>query len=238
MLIRHKGRALLGLLLGVSFFVVLALLFTPLFGGQDGLVSADGLFNRLAKGSSYAVPQLSASVRKVEGQDVAVSVKMGSAEQAATALKVFSKAAAETTADGAVLNVKGDLAKLLGAALRDSDAMYFNKADELRATYGMDGRAVLLSWYTALSGTAAELLKGNRRSIAQSKIVQSVATKGVEPAYNFYGIQPESVSRRAGPLTFLLTFYLGYTLWWGFAIYFLFDGCGLAMTKARVKREV
>jgi hypothetical protein len=36
----------------------------------------------------------------------------------------------------------------------------------------------------------------------------------------------------------LLVFYLVYTLWWGFAIFYLFDGVGLSMKKARVKQEV
>ena len=218
--------------------MVLALIFAPLFGGTNALKYSDALFNMLAKGSSYLVPQLSASVKRAQGQDVAVSVDMGSAAQAAAALKVLSKAAPDTTAEGTALNIRGDLAILLGAALADSKAMYFDRAGALRAEYGMDGNAVMLTWYGALNGAAKELQKGNRKSIAQSKLIQAVVTKGIEPAYNFSGIRPESVSRNVGPVTFLLAFYLLYTLWWGFAIYFLFEGFGLAMTKARVKREI
>jgi hypothetical protein len=33
-------------------------------------------------------------------------------------------------------------------------------------------------------------------------------------------------------------FYVVYTLWWGFAIFFIFEGIGLSMTKAKVKKEV
>jgi len=27
-------------------------------------------------------------------------------------------------------------------------------------------------------------------------------------------------------------------MWWGFAIYYMFNGIGLSMTKAKVKKEV
>jgi hypothetical protein len=102
----------------------------------------------------------------------------------------------------------------------------------------MDGTAVMLTWDSALNALAGELQKGNPRSIAQSKLIATVVAQGIDPAYNFYGIRPEAVSHRSGTLTFLLVYYVVYTVWWGFAIYFLFDGFGLAMTKARVRREI
>jgi hypothetical protein len=61
--------------------------------------------------------------------------------------------------------------------------------------------------------------------------------KGVEVGYNFYGIEPKKASSKAGILSFALIFYVIYTLWWGYAILYLFHGLGLEM-KARVKREV
>ncbi|HXH48803.1 MAG TPA: hypothetical protein VNM47_05475 [Terriglobia bacterium] len=238
MLIIHKGKALAGLLLGVSFFVVLALIFAPVFKGYSGLELSDRLFNRLAKGSSYFVPELSSQLAEFDGQEVTVSVKMGSAERSAQAKRILSKAAPGTAAEGAVLMVKGNLGKLLGDALQDCKAMYLNHGDELKEKYGMDARESILIWHDVLNGTASVLQRGEDRNIAQSKMILAVVTKGLEPAYNFYGIEPESVSHRAGITAFLLIFYLAYTLWWGFGIYFLFEGCGLAMTKARIKREI
>jgi len=238
MLIRNKPRAVLGLLLGTSFFFVLALIFAPILKGESGLELSDQLFNRLAKGSSNFIPSLTSRLKGFEDQEVNVTVEMASTEQAAQARMILSKAVPDTVTQGAALNVKGNLAVLLGAALQDCKAMYLNNADELRDRYGMDGREVMLVWYSALNGTAKELQKGNSRDIAQSKMTLAVVTEGIEPAYNFYGIQPESINHRAGITTFLLVFYLVYTIWWGFGIYFLFEGCGFAMTKARVKREV
>jgi hypothetical protein len=238
MLIRHKRKAVLGLFLGISFFFVLALIFAPILKGGSGVELSDQLFNRLAKGSSNFIPSLASRLKGFENQEVSVSVEMANAEQAARASVILSKAAPDTTAQGAVVKVHGNLAVLLGAALQDCNAMYLNNADELRDRYGMDGKEVMVVWHNTLNRTAKELQKGNSRDIAQSKMILAVITEGIEPAYNFYGIQPESINHRAGITTFLLVFYLVYTIWWGFGIFFLFEGCGFAMTKARVKREV
>jgi hypothetical protein len=39
-------------------------------------------------------------------------------------------------------------------------------------------------------------------------------------------------------MTGLLLFYVMYTMWWGFAIFFLFEGFGLTMKKSKIKKEV
>jgi hypothetical protein len=238
MLIFHNGKAFTGLLLGVSFCVVLALFFAPVFGGQSGLKLSDSLFNRLAKGSSYFVPGLSSELTRFENQEIAVNIEMESAERAAQAKSILSKAAPDTAAEGAVLIVKGNLGKLLGAALQDCKTMYLNNGNELREKYGMDAKDSMLIWNDVLNRMAKALQRGEDRHIAQSKMILAVVTKGIEPAYNFYGIQPDSVRHRAGITAFLLVFYLAYTLWWGFGIFFLFEGFGFAMTKARSKREI
>ena len=67
--------------------------------------------------------------------------------------------------------------------------------------------------------------------------MSEVIKKGVEVAFNFYGIEPQSVVSKAGILSFALVFYVIYTLWWGVAIFFLFEGFGLQM-KAGAKKEV
>jgi hypothetical protein len=55
--------------------------------------------------------------------------------------------------------------------------------------------------------------------------------------YNFYRIETRKVSTVAGMLVFSLVFYVAYTLWWGYAVLFLFEGAGLQM-KAGAKKEV
>jgi hypothetical protein len=237
MLIRHQKTMNIGLLLGITFFGILALIFSPVFGeGRNGLEYSDALFNKLAKGSSYFVPKLAAGLKEVEKEQLAVSVKMENAEQAARAAKIFARVAPDTTSQGAVLSIRGNLSKLLGAVLEDSSSMYFNKGDEVREKYGIDGQEVLSTWWGALNRAVRELQKS--RNTAQSNVILEVMKKGIEPAYNFYRIEPQSIVEKAFTATSLLVFYVLYTLWWGFAIFNLFDGLGLSMKKARVKQEV
>ena len=237
MLIRHQKTMNIGLLLGVTFFGILALIFSPIFGGgKNGLEYSDALFNKLAKGSSYFVPKLTGDLNGVEEQELAVSVKMEDADQAARAAKIFARVAPDTVSQGVQLSIRGNLSKLLGAALEDSNAMYFNKGDEVREKYGIDEKEVMTTWWAALNRAVKELQKS--RKTEQSNIILEVMKKGIEPAYNFYKIEPQSISEKAFTATGLLVFYVLYTLWWGFAIFYLFDGLGLSMTKARVKQEV
>ncbi len=237
MLIRHQKTMNIGLLLGVTFFGILALIFSPVFGeGKNGLEYSDELFNKLAKGSSYFIPKLTGDLKGVEKQELAVSVKMENADQAARAAKIFARGAPDTTSQGAQLRIKGNLAKLLGAVLEDSNSMYFDKGDEIREKYGMDEKEVMTTWWAALNRAVKELQKS--RKTVQSNIILEVMKKGVEPAYNFYKIDPQSIAEKAFTATGLLVFYVLYTLWWGFAIFNLFDGLGLSMKKARVKQEI
>ena len=70
----------------------------------------------------------------------------------------------------------------------------------------------------------------------KASAVEEVTSKGVEVAYNFYGIIPRPAGANVGILSLALVFYLFYTMWWGDAIMWLCDGIGLQM-KASGKRE-
>ncbi|MDR3567487.1 MAG: hypothetical protein P4L43_05600 [Syntrophobacteraceae bacterium] len=239
MLIADKKTMSLGLFLGLTFLGVLVLIFSPVWGqGKNGLKFSDRLFNSLAKGSAYFIPEVTGNLKKFENQQLVVSVKMKDAGEAASAWKVLSKTAPNTTMQGVVLKVQTPMAPLLGAALRDADSMYFNKGREIGQRYGMDEQKAMESWYGALKGASKALQKGSRNNIEQSNIIEEVMTKAIEPAYNFYKIPAEKISQRAWLVTGMLLFYILYTLWWGFAIYFLCEGFGLSMSKAKTKREV
>ncbi|MBL7180306.1 MAG: hypothetical protein ISS65_08885, partial [Desulfobacterales bacterium] len=58
-----------------------------------------------------------------------------------------------------------------------------------------------------------------------------------EPAFNFYGVEAASASKRVLGISGVIGFYVIYTVWWGFAIYFLCEGVGLLMTKSKQKKE-
>jgi hypothetical protein len=113
--------------------------------------------------------------------------------------------------------------------------MFKNEGQKVAAFYGYDSREVMQRWWAAL--TRMEKSFKRNLQVEESRLVSEVIKKGVEPAYNFYQVEPQRVADRAGIMTFLLVFYLVYTLWWGYAIYHLFEGLGLSMKKARVKKE-
>ena len=110
--------------------------------------------------------------------------------------------------------------------------MYWNYFDTV---FERKEKAVLKAWWTAFGAIDKSFKKSGK--IEESKIVSDVMKKGIETAYNYYGIPAEKVADKAVLMTSLLVFYVLYTLWWGFAIFYIFDGIGLTMTKAKVKKE-
>ena len=236
MLIRNKASFTLGAILSVSFFAALALIFTPIFGGKNGFQFSDDLFNKLAKGSSYFIPEIAKESQKFNGKTINVTVKVDKPENAKRAQQVFTLAGAKAEANGNELKLDGDLGVLLAASLKDSDAMYHNRGNEVAARYGFDEKDAMALWWSVFNKTVKELQKSGK--IDEANAIFETMQKGIEPAYNFYKIEAESVLSKAGSLTGLLSFYILYTMWWGFAIYSLFDGMGLSMKKAKVKKEV
>ena len=238
MLVRHKKTMTIGVLLGLSFIGVLVLIFSPVFGeGKNGLEYSDALFNKLAKGSSYFIPELTESLKEVQGKDNGeTTIRMENADAASKAAKILSRAHMNVVVKGSELTINGDLAKELGNVLDDSSAMYYNKGSEISQKYGMDEGEVMSIWWGVLKRTAKEFQKTNR--VEQSDVILEVMKKGIEPAFNFYNVEPQKVSDKSLTVTGLLLFYILYTMWWGYAIFYLFDGLGLSMTKAKVKQEV
>jgi hypothetical protein len=124
---------------------------------------------------------------------------------------------------------------LFQTALKDSEAMFQNQGSAVSGKYGLPEKEVLFVWWKTLNELDKDFKRQGR--FKEAAAVSEVMKRGVEVGYNFYGIAPESASSRAGILTFSLLFYVVYTLWWGMAIFFLFEGLGLKM-KAGAKKEV
>jgi hypothetical protein len=236
MLIRNQKTLNLGGLLGLSFIGILLVIFSPVFGGKNGLEYSDDLFNKLAKGSSYFIPEIAKSVREFDGKNISVAVKMDKPETAQKAAKMLLVGGAQVGVNDAELKITGDLGKLLGNVLKDSDAMYKNDGAKISSLYGADELDVMSVWWNVLNRAARELQK--EKKVEEANIAIEVMRKGVEPAYNFYKIEAQSVADKAGILGSLLVFYVVYTMWWGYSIFYIFDGLGLTMKKAKVKKEV
>jgi hypothetical protein len=240
-----------GIALAISFLIVLFLIFSPIFGdGKNGLVFADDLFNKLSKGSSYFIPKVAKDNEKFMGKMFTVNIKVskpedkpGDAEKRAErAAKLFAvNPGAKVEVIGSELKIEGDLGLVLKAALEDSDIMFKNEGDKIKAKYESamatdDVKQMFRQWYNILPKISKELAK--EKKIEEANIVSAVTKKAVETAYNYYGVEAQKVSERAMLMTGLLIFYVIYTMWWGFAIFYIFDGIGLTMSKSKVKKEV
>ncbi len=250
MAVRHGKHLSLGIVMMISFLVVLYLIFSPLFtvAGQEkvnGLVWADEMFNRLAKGSSYFIPKVAKNIEKFKGSTFSATLKMGKPEdkpgdgekRAERSAKVLAAAGAQVAVKGAELKVTGDLGKVLEAALQDADTMFNNEGDKIKTKYAFDDeKQMFRQWNNTLPKISKQLEK--EKKIEESKAVSDVLKKAIEPAYNFYKVEAVKVKDHIGLMTFLLVFYVVYTMWWGFAVFYTFEGLGLTMTKAKEKKEV
>jgi hypothetical protein len=237
MIVKNKKMFAVGAFLALTFIGVLAIIFSPIFGnGMNGLTYADDMFNKLSKGSSYFIPKVAKSNEKFTGTNLAVTVKLEKPEQNADTMKMLTAAGAMVKNDGSGLQISGNLGALMSKILQDADDMYKNDGKKVADRYGIDEKTAMTSWWNVLKVMDKELKKQGK--IEDSKIVSDVMKKAVEPAYNYYKIEAQQVSDKALIMTGLLVFYVAYTMWWGFAIFYMFDGIGLTMKKAKVKKEV
>jgi hypothetical protein len=227
-MIHDKREFGIGLALIAVFFVVLFAIFSPLFeGGRNSLDYLDSTFNSISKDSAYYIPAVAEKARKYDGTSVGLSLKAADAGQAGRMKTLLSAAEATVTVDGAKLNVSGDLGKMLGTVLADADLMFRNEGATVAGKYGFDERRVLYDWHQALSAMTKDL---NRQGqFKEAKMLREVQTKAVEPAYNYYGIKAVPMSSMIWIAVAALIGYVVYTIWYGYAILFLFEGWGLRL---------
>ncbi|MCX8034474.1 MAG: hypothetical protein N3A00_04070 [Thermodesulfovibrio sp.] len=237
MIIKDKKHFSIGLILTAGFIGVFLLILSPVFGdGKNGLEYSDDIFNKLSKGSSYFIPKLSKTLEPFTGKNFYVTVKYQTPEDAQRVAQLFITAGANVEQKGDSLTIQGDIGKILNIIIRDSDLMYKNKGEEIKNIYGYDEKKVLKDWWLSLN-QISKTFKTNKL-FEESKIFDEVNKKAVEPAYNFYKIEAVKVSEKALIMTLLLAGYVIYTIWWGYSMYYLFEGIGLTAKKPKVKKEI
>ena len=93
----HKKHIGLGIVMALSFWVVLFLMFSNIFPqtkegkAQNGLEWADEMFNQLAKGSSYFIPKVAKSNEKFVVKAGAMANVVMSAKDVATLASMPSR---------------------------------------------------------------------------------------------------------------------------------------------------
>jgi hypothetical protein len=235
MIVKNKKQFVWGLTLGASFAVILLLMFSPLFHGENSLQAADRLFNSIAKGSTYYFPGLQEKNEHYKDVKFEVTLKLADEDMAGKATKLLAEAGVGVAVNSAEVKASGYMGQIVQAALQDSEAMFNNQEEAIAAKYGYPGKEVLYVWWSTFKSLDKELKK--HKMFAEASFLADVVKKGVEVGYNFYGISPQKASTKAGILSFSLIFYVIYTLWWGYAILFLFEGVGMQMKKG-AKKEV
>jgi hypothetical protein len=226
-LIENVKQFYTGLGLMIGFVVVLILFFMPFYGGKNALDYLDNLYNTISKGSAYYIPKAGEEARKFKGTSVSVNLKMAEVKQAEQTAALFRASGAEVTVSGAELKVTGDFERILHNALADSDAMYKNDGRKVSDKYGYDERRVLYNWWKAFEEIDKDLSR--QKKFKEAKAVVLIQKKAIECSYNYYTIEPQNIGDRWGTVLFSLLFYVVYTLWYGFAILFMFEGWGLKL---------
>jgi hypothetical protein len=244
----NKKHLALGLILLISFVGLFILILLPIYpGGLNGLEYADELFNKLAKGSCYQIPKLKMEAEKYKGivLDVVIDAKKptdkpGDAEKRAERIaKVFTVNGAKAEVQGSKVHITGDFGAIMAAALEDSDQMYHN-GDYIKKKYGVEEdemiKQMFRQWHNAFTAIHKQFIL--QKKVDEASFVKKVMTAAIEPAYNFYGIEPVKITEKAGLAAGLLVFYVLYTIWYGFGVLYLFEGLGLSTKKPKVKKEV
>jgi hypothetical protein len=227
-MIHDKREFGIGLALLTGFFIVLFAIFSPVLeGGKNTIDYLDGVFNSISKNSAYYIPDLAEKAKQHEGKDVTLSIKAADDGQTERMNKLFTAAGASVVAEGGQLTVTGDMGQLLSGALADADLMFNNEGAKLTDKYGVEPKRALYDWHRALSTMGKELDKQSK--FAESKTVRDVQTKGVEPAYNYFGIKAIPMSNMLWVVLASLVGYVVYTIWYGYAILFMFEGWGLKL---------
>jgi len=226
-MIANKKEFYGGFGLLVVFFVILFIIFSPVFNGQNGMEYLDDLYNSISKGSANYIPKVKKETDTFKGNTVNMALKMADENQAQQTAILFTNAGATAKVSGAQLNVSGDLGNILTNCLEDSKSMYNNDGATVSNKYDYNERQVLYNWHTALMAADKDLKK--QKLFKEAKVVALVIKKVIETSYNYYTIEPQKITDKMGIVIFSLVFYVGYTLWYGFAILFMFEGWGLRL---------
>ena len=225
---RIKKKELgIGVFLLATFTAVMIGIFMPLINGENTLNYLDNLYNSISKGSAYYIPKVQHLVEDHGSEVVTLNLKFETPEAARKAEPLFARAGATTAVEGDNLMVNGDLKAIFETALEDAESAYHNRNQDLEAHYGTGARSALHSWWISMKAMEKDL---NRQKLfPAAQLTHTVQAKTVECAYNYYGIEAQAIKDRWGTVLFSLVFYVLYTIWYGYAIMYIFEGLGFEL---------
>ncbi len=227
-MIHDKRQFGIGAALLVIFAAGVTLIFRPMSdNGENALDYLDGVFNSTSKASAYYIPAAQERARKLGASAITVKIEARGPGQAFRTEKLLRAAGATVVLEGTKLSISGDLGRILAEALADADAMFRNDGARVSGKYGFEERRVLHAWHTILGESMTEL--NRRQMFREAAAVRDVLTKGIEPAYNYYGVTAIAMKDMIWIALAALIGYVLYTVWYGYAILYLFEGWGLKL---------
>lgn len=230
-MIVNKKEFTRGLILAVIFVAIFAYMWTPSFNGKNAFEASDDIFNTISKGSCYQLPALMEEAEGKAGTPLNATIKLEDEQMAEKTALLYEKAGADVVVNGTELTIKGDLGAIAVAAIADSDEMYYNNNDVVTQKYGYDAKEALYYWWLSFDKMNKPLQDSGEFAVAS--FITNVKMKAVELGYNFNGIEPQSAKDNMGLLSFLLIFYVVYTIIWGVAILYLCEGFGVMATSSK-----
>ncbi len=226
-MIANKKEFTGGFVMLACFIAAYLFFLSPVFSGQNLLNFMDGLYNSISKKSAYYIPESKEKADKFAGNAVSLTLKVDDKASGEKIANLLQKNDAVTRVEGESVNANADLGQLLGNILDDADAMFANNGGQVQQKYGYNEKEVLYGLWNTLKMMEANLKK--QKKFKEAKIVHHIQTKAVEPAYNYYGIEAQNIKDKMGIVSASLAGYVVYTLWFGFAILFMFEGWGLKL---------
>lgn len=162
------------------------------------------------------------------GQQIDATLSMANERQAEETARLFREAGALVTVSGTELAVRGGLREILSSSLADADLMFQNNGEAVQNKYNYPARQALYHWWLSLKKLEKHLTK--QKEFAAAKTIAEINKRGVETAFNYYGVNPQNIMGQIGVVIFSLVFYVIYTLWFGYSIMFMFEGWGLKLS--------
>ncbi|WP_035277558.1 hypothetical protein [Desulforegula conservatrix] len=228
----NKGIGLL-----VSFIIIFILIFVPVKDGKNSLNLLDDLYNQISKGSAnYNEKVKTEAAKEFSNETFSANIKLKNEAMAKNAETIFVKNGFTAVATGAELKLEGNFLQITNVAIDDASLMYKNDGASIKTKYGYDEREVLYTWSESFKAmdkflthdivtNTDEAVKSNDKKMLN--FLKKMPSKTVECAYNYYKIEPVKIKDKVGMVLFSLIFYVIYTLWYGYAILYIFEGLGL-----------
>ncbi|MDO8948771.1 MAG: hypothetical protein Q7U88_16700 [Desulfocapsaceae bacterium] len=230
-MIAHKKEFTGGLVLHIAFWIVFALLLSPLYPGEGKKINMldymDNMYNSISKNSAYYIPATQKKIEVFKGNNIALNIQADAKLSMERMTVLMQHAGMKVEAGDKEIKLSGDLGGMLAAILADADSMYNNDGKTVSGKYGFAEKQAMYDWYNILKSMEKSLTK--QENFAESKVLYQVRTKSVEPSYNYYGIKSQSIKDKAVLVICSLVGYVIYTMWFGFSILFMFEGWGLKL---------